>query len=145
MQTDITKNKVGFVILISGNLRLGRSIEHFQTSRQQIVNKQWLISDILRWSFPEGTHWWTDNTTAYFSDHLRLLSSYWKLPRLRRYTKCNKCSFYGSILVLIVSVYVCTRICYSITERLIHLTTCKPGLNCAGGSESRTRILILKP
>lgn len=39
MHTDLNEIEVGFVMLISGNLRLGRSIEHFQTSRKQIVSK----------------------------------------------------------------------------------------------------------
>lgn len=30
MHADINKTEVGFVILISGDLRLGRSVKHFQ-------------------------------------------------------------------------------------------------------------------
>lgn len=60
MHAGINEIEVGFVMLISGNLRLGSFIELFQTCRKHFLSKllHWLILDILRWSFLESKHWW---------------------------------------------------------------------------------------
>lgn len=87
---DINETEVGFVVLISGNLRLGRSIVQFQTSRKQIVGKlvHWLISDILRWSFLERTTRGRLHDFAYaVAAAVRLTQkNLVKLPRPRKHT-----------------------------------------------------------
>lgn len=107
MHADISEIEVGFVMLISGNLRLGRSIEHFQTSRKRIVSKlvHWLISEILRWSF------WKEHVGGQIT---RLCIFLWAAAAVRvaqndllkapKAEETHKCSFYASVLALIVAV-----------------------------------------